>query len=242
MTLQYLHELPVADTLTGIELVEVSQPSSTVTITATTLSAAASDNSYNDSGNGFLTAGFAVGDRVRVSGFTGNVVNNITSGAITAITAAKMAIGGTDGDMIVDDAAGESVTISKWVTRRAALDEIGIGGGGGAYDVRIGFSATPTSDEIIDSILIVRDISFAADFAGSLGRVGTNPTATFDLDVLLDGVSVGTISVSTGGVFTFTSASNQVVNAAAGQLLNIEAPNVVDATIADLSVTLMGEY
>ena len=81
------------------------------TITAATISAAAADNSYNDSGSGFVAAGFTVGDRVAVTGFTGNAANNITSGAITALTASKMTIGGADGDVIVDDAAGESVTI-----------------------------------------------------------------------------------------------------------------------------------
>jgi len=81
------------------------------TKTATTLSAQASDNSYNDSGNGFITAGFEVGDTVAVSGFTGNVANNISAGVVTAVAAGKLTIGGTDGDVIVDDAAGESVTI-----------------------------------------------------------------------------------------------------------------------------------
>jgi len=82
------------------------------TKTATTLSAVAADNSFNDSANGFVTAGFEVGDVVTVSGFTGNVANNIARGVITALTAGKMTIGGTDGDVIVDDAAGESVTIA----------------------------------------------------------------------------------------------------------------------------------
>jgi len=82
------------------------------TKTATTISALASDNSYNDSGNGFVTAGFEVGDHVVVTGFTGNVVNNIAEGVVTAVVAGKLTIGGTDGDVIVDDAAGESVTIA----------------------------------------------------------------------------------------------------------------------------------
>jgi hypothetical protein len=82
------------------------------TKTATTLSAQASDNSYNDSGNGFVTAGFEVGDVVVVTGFTGNVANNIASGVLTSVAAGKIVVGGTDGDVIVDDAAGESVTIA----------------------------------------------------------------------------------------------------------------------------------
>lgn len=81
------------------------------TITATTISAQASDNSFNDSGTGFVAAGFVVGNRVTVTGFTGDDANNITDGVITSVTAGKMIIGGTDGDVIVDDSAGESVTI-----------------------------------------------------------------------------------------------------------------------------------
>jgi hypothetical protein len=82
------------------------------TITAATISAAAADNSFNDSGSGFVSAGFAVGMGVTVSGFTGDTANNLT-GIITTLTAAKMTIAGTDGDVIVDDAAGESVTITS---------------------------------------------------------------------------------------------------------------------------------
>lgn len=113
--------------LAGSELMEMSQLSGTVLITASTLSALNSDNSYNDSGSGFLTAGFAVGDRVKVAGFTGNTANNILTGVITILTAAKMTIGGADGNVIVDDAAGESVTITKWTTKRASVKDVGAG-------------------------------------------------------------------------------------------------------------------
>ncbi len=84
---------------------------SQVTDTQTTFSALASDNSYNDSGSGFVAAGFKVGDLITVTGFTGDTANNITDGEITILVAGKMTIGGTDGDVIVDDSAGESVTI-----------------------------------------------------------------------------------------------------------------------------------
>jgi hypothetical protein len=132
MTVKRLTDLTAAVALTGDELVEVSQLSSAVTITAVTISALASDNSFNDSANGFVAAGFAVNDRVHVVGFTGNVVNNLFVGAITALTTGKMTIGGTDGDVIVDDAAGESVTITKWTTKRTTAQEIAdLGGGGG---------------------------------------------------------------------------------------------------------------
>lgn len=59
----------------------------------------------------FIQRGFKKGQTVMVRGFTGNTANNISSGVITSLTASKMIIGGTDGDVIVNDAAGESVTI-----------------------------------------------------------------------------------------------------------------------------------
>lgn len=121
---QSISQMTAAGALGGTELLEIATLSSTVTITGTTISAQASDNSFNDSGNGFVTAGFAIGDRVKVTGFTGNTANNIFSALVTGLAAGKMTIGGTDGDVIVDDAAGESVTITKWVTRRADLSDI----------------------------------------------------------------------------------------------------------------------
>lgn len=138
----YISGLTAAASLTGDEIAEISQLSTTVTMTAATLSALAADNSYNDSANGFVTAGFTVGMRVRVQGFTGNVVNNIIFGIITALTAAKMTIGGAEGNVIVDDAAGESVTIAKWNTRRCSLDEIAALGAASTLGVDVVAAAT----------------------------------------------------------------------------------------------------
>lgn len=117
-------QLTAAGSLAGTELIEIQKLSATVTITAATISAAAADNSYNDSGSGFVSAGFTVGMHVRVSGFTGNAANNITDAVVTAVTAGKLTIGGTDGDVIVDDAAGESVTITAWESVYATADQL----------------------------------------------------------------------------------------------------------------------
>jgi hypothetical protein len=81
-----------------------------VTITAATISAAAADNSFSDSANGF--GSFTAGMAVTVSGFTGNTANNGTF-IVTTATAAKLTIAGADGDVIVNDAEGESVTITS---------------------------------------------------------------------------------------------------------------------------------
>lgn len=132
-----ISQLDAVASILGTELIEVSKASLTVTRTATTISALASDNSYNDSGAGFVSAGFALGDQIGVVGFTGNVVNNIVSGRITALTTGKMTIGGAEGNVIVDDAAGESVTIFKWESRRATAAQFtgaGVTGPGSSVD------------------------------------------------------------------------------------------------------------
>jgi len=235
-------DLSAATSLTGNELVELSQLSTTVVYTATTISADGDDNSYNDSANQFVAEGFAIGQRVNVVGFTGNVANNIFVGVITALTAGKMTIGGTDGDVIVDDAAGESVTITKWNSARTTLTAIAALASGGGGDYRVGFqmiTAASASEVIVDHVF-TEAVTLPANFAGSEFNVGTNPAATFDFDVQLNGVSVGTISVSSGGVVTASTTGGALV-VASGDVLSIIADSGVD-TLARFSGTLKGTY
>ena len=79
-------------------------------ITATTISATASDKSINDSGSGFSTS-IPKGSWIYVSGFTGDTSNNGWKqvSKTTAPTAAKIIVEQT----LVDDAATESVTITS---------------------------------------------------------------------------------------------------------------------------------
>lgn len=144
-----IHRYDDAAALAGDEYLVLAQKSATVTITATTISAAAADNSFNDSANGLGI--FAAGMAVIVEGFTGDTVNNIISGVITTASVGTIIIGGTDGDVIVDDAAGESVTITAWETRKALTQDVadlaggGGGGGGGTESLVIAASDETTA-------------------------------------------------------------------------------------------------
>lgn len=95
---------------------------SSITISASTISAAASDNSLNDSGLGFVAAGFVDEMSVQVEGFTGAPGNNYDSATIETVTAGKMII--KSDRTIADDAAGETVTITAWRTRRVQVSDV----------------------------------------------------------------------------------------------------------------------
>lgn len=88
----------------------------TASVTGTTYSCAASDNSINDSGNGFITAGFRAGDPISVTGFTTSG-NNTTRATIATVSAGKLTFTGTYGDGITDEIAGDSVTIQSLTYR-----------------------------------------------------------------------------------------------------------------------------
>ncbi len=80
-----------------------------VTVTDTTISAAAADNSLNDSNNGL--AGFTAGRWAVARGFTGaNIANNGLPFRIVSVAAGKLVVAGIT---LVNDAAGESVVIEQ---------------------------------------------------------------------------------------------------------------------------------
>lgn len=135
--------------------------------------------------------------------------------------------------------ADEAITV-QW-TGDAWETFAGSGGGGpSAYDIRLGFSATPTASQVIEAILIVRDVTFAGNFAGSLGVIGTTPAASLVLSVKDDGIEIGTITIATSGTFTFATTGGAPMTVAAGSLLTIVAPATPVASAANAVMTLMG--
>ena len=112
--------------------------------------------------------------------------------------------------------------------------------GVGSYDLRFGFNTSPNADQVIDTIPITRTVDFDADFANSVGTVGTNPTASYDMDIQKNGVSIGTCNVTTGGVVSFTTVSNTAKQAVNGDIITFVAPSTPDATIATFVATLYG--
>lgn len=110
---------------------------------------------------------------------------------------------------------------------------------GALYAVAGFFNSAPTTSEVILRHIFTHPVVFPANFSGSVGHVGTNPAATFAIDVQKNGSTCGTISISTGGTFTFTSSGGTAVSFAASDRMTWVAPTA-DASIANFCATLAG--
>lgn len=118
------------------------------------------------------------------------------------------------------------------------------GGGGLTTEIDIGIffpGGPPSANQLLGKFVAPVALQFPANFSGSVGHIGTNPTASFAMDVSAAGVSIGTITVSTGGVFTFTTQGGGVKNVSAGEQIEIEGPGSADATAADIAFTLLAD-
>lgn len=130
----------------------------------------------------------------------------------------------------------DSVSPHTWVELATG------GGGGGITGLDIGFyfpGGPPSPNQLLLKYVATRALTFAANFAEAQGHIGTNPTSSFVMTVSVAGVSVGTITVSTGGAFTFATSGGAAVDVVAGDQIEIAGPASADATAADIAATLV---
>ena len=184
--------------------------SADLAISAATIDAAASDDSFNDSGSGL--GAIVVGQWINVQGFSGDVSNNGWARVLTA-TAAKVTVD----KALVDDAVGETVTINGSMLRNGTT--------------RKSFTLEKEFGDVTQFLsyagMVVGDLSL--DFsAGSIltgafafmGKSGARAAAT----------------VGTGGA---TDAPTTDVMNAVSNLLNIEEDNDPStALVSTLSMAL----
>ena len=97
------------------------------------------------------------------------------------------------------------------------------------------FPGKPAAGQII-RIPIAVAITIANLFAGSQFSIGTNPTASAVFNVLTNGSSFGTATISTAGAVTWTGGA-WAINP--GTVLEMQAPTTQDTTLADVAFTLL---
>jgi hypothetical protein len=100
-------------------------------------------------------------------------------------------------------------------------------------------SGPMTASEDLFQFVIPYAIKVSAGAAGSFAKAQTAATAATVVTITQNGTSVGTVNWAIGATAgTFTVAADIIL--AAGDVLVFSAPSAPDATLADVSVTLVG--
>jgi len=114
-----------------------------------------------------------------------------------------------------------------------------IGGGGSLFTIGAFVAGTmPPTTEIMRYVC-TEATSFADNFSGSRGSIGVNPSAAVTLNVYRNATVIGTIVISTGGVFTFNTTGSVTEVYAAGDILSV-VTGTADGTASNIAFTLKG--
>lgn len=88
--------------------------------------------------------------------------------------------------------------------------------------------------------------TFPANWSGAQGHINTNPTSSFVISLRknatssANGTAVGTVTISTGGAFTFATTAGASQAFVAGDHLSAWGPGSADATANDFNFTMTG--
>jgi hypothetical protein len=109
-----------------------------------------------------------------------------------------------------------------------------------ANDAYVFMGGLPTANILVLKIVFGRAVTFPANFSGSKLHASVASTASKVFDIRKNGSSVGSCTVAAAGTTaTFTSTGGAAVNFAIGDRLEITTPAAQDATLADVSITLL---
>jgi hypothetical protein len=156
------------------------------------------------------------GSDVRTAGGGGGAVNSIDDIVDVVITSAAQ------GQMIRRDGS------NQWVNEDTP------------YDLGFFLPGVYSAGALMAQVVFDRSVSFPVDLAGSQGFSGVTATGSTILDIQKNGSNIGTITfTNSGNTATFVLAGG--ASFAAGDRLSILNENPADATLADLSLMLLGK-
>lgn len=106
------------------------------------------------------------------------------------------------------------------------------------YDYAVFIPSKPTDGQLVTRLEVARAFTLPASLTGSQASARVASTGNVSFDIKRNGSSIGSVvfNVSASGTFTFASG----VTFAAGDLLELVAPATADATLEDISITLVG--
>ena len=108
------------------------------------------------------------------------------------------------------------------------------------YLISLSYVGTPGAQGTMGVHSVTTACTIPIDFDGASGDVITAPASDYIISVKKDGVEVGTITVSSGGVFTFDTTGGATVPLVYGSRLSFHGPASV-GTAADFGVSILAD-
>lgn len=172
-------------------------------------------------------------------------VENINSGILT-ISRNGLTIDNAAADLTLHQDQGVYLTTdgTNYFTERGM-------GGGAVFPVVFSYVGRPLAGATVGIATIpyypdgsTMTVTLAANFLGAAGSLGNPPTASATYTVWsgpAGPTQIGSVSVSTGGVFTFSTTSGTAKTFTSGGRMLLLAPNPQDATLSDVGITFSGK-
>jgi hypothetical protein len=107
------------------------------------------------------------------------------------------------------------------------------------YDIGLTISGKPVASAIVMRIAVVRAFTLPVALTSSRASSGTSATATTVLSIRKSGVEFGTATWAAGST-NATLAASSAMSFAYGDVLSVVAPSTIDATLADISLSIVG--
>jgi hypothetical protein len=174
------------------------------------------------------------------------IATTTTLGGVIVPTAGGISVDGS-GNISLNPA--DVVTSFNTRTGAVTLELSDITGAGGVsttqlaaakyYDLQGGAAGTLASSQVILSHVAVRTITWNAGFGLSQGHASVAATAQTTFTIAVNGTTIGTMvfaAAATTSTFTLTGSNSLTP----GQVLTVTGPATADATLANVTFTLLG--
>ncbi|TCG08385.1 hypothetical protein BZM27_12695 [Paraburkholderia steynii] len=156
-----------------------------------------------------------------------------TTGAVGSTTGALPA-----GKTLLYTIVTGTTTVSSYTDNRSYAP-FNLVGGAVPYDMLMYCPGLPANNAVMARIITPRAVTLPASLTGSYASADVAATASTSLNITRNGSVIGSVNFAAGaasGTFTFAS---QVVTAP-GDILKIVNQATADATLSNISVTLVG--